>query len=178
MNPAPDRNILKNIARPDFPRFINKKLNHSNWAEQGRRGSPSAIVQKTVHVWRQSGVWALNQNCYGIHHILNIACIATKGRPCAFNLQHPDEKGVKDTGWQSQEPGRSPGAWGRPWELAQGTCENVRVKVSTERSRGTKKCVYLTFVTLQKRAFRCRGVHILINLLFNLLFNLAFNKLV
>ena len=127
---------------------------------------------------QRAGIWALSPNSYGIQYILNIVCIAPEGRPYAFNLQHPDEKGVKDTGWQSQEPGRSPGAWRRPWELAQGTCKNVRVKVSTERSRGTKQCVYLTFVTIQKRAFRYRGVHILINLLFNLLFNLAFNKLV
>ena len=120
----------------------------------------------------------MSQNSYGIQYNLNIVCIAPEGRPYAFSLQHPDEKVVKDTRWQSQELGRSPGAWGRPCELAQGTCENVRVKVSTERSRGTKKYVYLTFVTLQKRAVRCREVHILINMLFNLLFSLAFNKLV
>ena len=98
---------------------------------------------------KQSGVLALSQNSYGIQYILNIVCIAPEGRPYAFNLQHPDEKGVKDTGWQSQEPGKSPGACGATsWELAQGTCENVRIKVSAGRSGGTNKDVYLTFVTL------------------------------
>ncbi len=30
----------------------------------------------------------------------------------AFNLPYAGSKGVKDTGWQARQPGRSPGAWG------------------------------------------------------------------
>ena len=75
----------------------------------------------------------MSQNSYGIQYVLNIVCIAPEGRPYAFNLQHPDEKGVKDTGWQSQEPGSSPG----PGEDALGASARDLRKCANQDVGGT-----------------------------------------